>query len=313
MLTAEEAAKFTVENVLGGTDSWLPTEECVVLEAPVVSFDGSTLSWTANDDARCYVVFKNGQYLTNQTATTLAISEEGVYSVRAANEKGGMGNMSTTVAVKRTIAAGKWSTIVVPFDMSASQIATAFGSGTKVAQLTGFENGELQFTTASSINANEPCLIKVASDFTSAAVSGVNIVEGTPEKTNIEGVDFIGSYAATIDIPASDASNSYYFISNSQLYKTAASGTDNTLKALRAYFEGPARLLQGGPDRRESCADLHRRRRRDSNQKPHPSPLPGRGSLVRPAGTPHQPASEGPVHREWQEGRDKITQLPHKL
>ncbi len=239
VLTAEEAAKFTVENVLGGTDSWLPTEECVVLEAPVVSFDGSTLSWTANDDARCYVVFKNGQYLTNQTATTLAISEEGVYSVRAANEKGGMGNMSTTVAVKRTIAADKWSTIVVPFDMNNSQITTAFGSGAKVAQLTGFENGELQFMTASSINANEPCLIKVASDFTSATVSGVNIVEGTPEKTSIEGVDFIGSYAATIDIPASDATNSYYFISNSQLYKTAASGTANTLKTLRAYFKVP--------------------------------------------------------------------------
>ena len=237
VLTAEEAAKFTVENVLGGTDSWLPTEECVVLEAPVVSFDGSTLSWTGIDDARCYVVFKNGQYLTNQTATTLAISEDGVYSVRAANEKGGMGNMSTTVAVKRAIAAGKWSTIVVPFDMNDSQITTAFGSGTKVAQLTGFENGELQFTTASSINANEPCLIKVASDFTSAAVSGVNIVEGTPEKTSIEGVDFIGSYAATIDIPASDATNSYYFLSNSQLYKTATSGTANTLKALRAYFK----------------------------------------------------------------------------
>ncbi|WP_276628727.1 hypothetical protein, partial [Eubacterium pyruvativorans] len=140
VLTAEEAAKFTVENVLGGTDSWLPTEECVLLDAPVVSFDGSTLSWTGIDDARCYVVFKNGQYLTNQTATTLAISEDGVYSVRAANEKGGMGNMSTTVAVKRAIAAGKWSTIVVPFDMNDSQITTAFGSGTKVAQLTGFEN-----------------------------------------------------------------------------------------------------------------------------------------------------------------------------
>ena len=118
--------------------------------------------------------------------------------------------------------------------MNDSQITTAFGNGTKVAQLTGFENGELKFTTANSINANEPCLIKVASDFTSAAVSGVNIVEGTPQKTSIEGVDFIGSYAATIDIPASDATNSYYFLSNSQLYKTAASGTANTLRPARA-------------------------------------------------------------------------------
>ncbi len=99
VLTDEQAAKFTVENVLGGTDSWLPTEECVVLSAPVVSVSGQTLSWAANDDARCYVIFKDGNYLTNQTGTSYQAAENGEYTVCAANMNGGMGAASKAVRV----------------------------------------------------------------------------------------------------------------------------------------------------------------------------------------------------------------------
>jgi hypothetical protein len=99
VLTDEQAAKFTVENVLGGTDSWLPTEECVVLSAPVVGVSGQTLSWAANDDARCYVIFKDGNYLTNQTGTSYQAAENGEYTVCAANMNGGMGAASKAVRV----------------------------------------------------------------------------------------------------------------------------------------------------------------------------------------------------------------------
>lgn len=91
-LSAEKAAKFTVQNVLGGTDSWLPTEECVTLSAPNISLSGATLSWEAIEDARCYVIFLNGEYLTNQTGNSYTITSEGTYTVKAANERGGLGN-----------------------------------------------------------------------------------------------------------------------------------------------------------------------------------------------------------------------------
>lgn len=145
------------------------------------------------------------------------------------------------VVLTRTITADKWSTIVLPFAMTSEQITTTFGEGTHVAQLTGYDSGNeiLLFTTATSMTANEPYLIKVANAFSSATISGVNILEGTPSKTTISGVDFIGSYEATTDIPYSDGSNSYYFIYNNALYQTAESGTHDTMKGTRAYFKVP--------------------------------------------------------------------------
>lgn len=99
VLTAEQAAKFTVENVLGGTDSWLPTEQTVMTKAPIVASEGSTLSWADVEDARCYVIFKDGEYLTNMTALTLTEAEPGTYTVRAANAMGGLGKTSNTVTI----------------------------------------------------------------------------------------------------------------------------------------------------------------------------------------------------------------------
>jgi hypothetical protein len=99
VLTDAEAVKFTLENVLGGTDSWLPTEETVKTAAPVVSVDGKKLSWEAVDDTRCYVIFKDGHYLDNTTATNFVATEKGQYTVCSVNLCGGLGNSSEAVNV----------------------------------------------------------------------------------------------------------------------------------------------------------------------------------------------------------------------
>ena len=189
VLTAAEAQQYTIENVLGGTDSWLPTDYTTVVDAPAVSLSGSTLSWTAVGDARCYVIFKNGEYLANQTTTSYELADEGIYTVRAANEMGGLGAEATAVVFKRSVKAGNWSSIVLPF--AVSNVETVFGTGTKVAQLTNVSGTTLQFTSVTSMNANEPYLIQVASDFDAASISGATIVESTPVKT-IDGVTFQG-------------------------------------------------------------------------------------------------------------------------
>lgn len=97
VLSADEASKFTVENVLSGNDSWLPTEQTVSSGATVLSVNGNTLSWTAVDDARTYVIFKDGKYLTDQTGTSYTVTEDGAYTVRTANLMGGLGATSNEV------------------------------------------------------------------------------------------------------------------------------------------------------------------------------------------------------------------------
>ncbi len=261
VLSSAEAAKFTVENVLGGTDSWLPTDECPTLDAPAsVSMSGTTLSWDAVSDARCYVIFKDGEYYANQTETSIALTEAGTYTVKAANLNGGLGaesasktyvildqavsyvasaSTNTSITLTRTIAADKWSTIVLPCDLTSDQIEGAFGASVQVAELSSLSNNVLHFTSVTSMNANEPYLIKVANDFTTATINGVTIEEGTPSKTTVSGVDFVGSYASVTEIPASDEDYTYYFISNNALYSTASSGTSNKMRGMRAYFKVP--------------------------------------------------------------------------
>ena len=140
----------------------------------------------------------------------------------------------------RTLPANKWATIVLPFALNSEQIAATFGTGTKVAQLTGTNETALTFQSVTSMNANEPYMIYTPTGLSETkTISDVTVADGTPAKTTASGVDFIGSYAALTSIPATDGSNTYFFVSNNNLYKTAASGTANTIKGFRAYFKVP--------------------------------------------------------------------------
>ena len=132
ILTDDEAARFTVENVLGGTDSWLPTEETVETAAPVASANGQQLRWNEVEDARCYVIFKDGQYLANQTATTYEAADEGQYTVCAANKNGGLGAMSQAVTIGTTTGIHSVSTALPTADdshrynLSGQRVGTGF-------------------------------------------------------------------------------------------------------------------------------------------------------------------------------------------
>ena len=91
-LTAEEAAQYTVKNVLSGKDNWQPaiiTESCA---APVVTLsdDKSTLTWEAVPYAICYVIVKNGTEVEFTTQTSIAAEQGASYTVYAANEQGGL-------------------------------------------------------------------------------------------------------------------------------------------------------------------------------------------------------------------------------
>ena len=135
------------------------------------------------------------------------------------------------VVLTRSIKAGNWSTIVLPFDIASSDITTIFGAGASVAELSSGTENTLNFSTTltdSKMKANQPYAIKVPSDFTTATINGVTIVNATPTQS-ITNWDFVGTYSST-SVPT----GSYYFKSN-QLYQRGAGGT-TTLKPFRAYL-----------------------------------------------------------------------------
>ena len=134
------------------------------------------------------------------------------------------------VTLSRSISAGKWSTIVLPFDLPSSEIETVFGTGASVAELTSATAEELTFTTTltdNKIKANQPYAIRVATNFTSATINGVTLNGAAPTQT-VGSWQFTGTYASG-NIPQGS-----YFFSANQLW--SASDDTNTIKPFRAYF-----------------------------------------------------------------------------
>ena len=140
-------------------------------------------------------------------------------------------NVERTVELTRSITAGNWSTIVLPFAMTEAQLKAAFGDDVKVAKLSDNSTADnLSFTSVTATEANKAYAIKVSSAFASATIEGVTIVEATPTQEGIgDQWSTVGTYAAST-IPT----GSFYFSSNS-LKKAGATGT-HSIKPFRAYF-----------------------------------------------------------------------------
>jgi len=103
-LTAEEAAEYTLKNVMGGADNWQPDLLCEACDAPVVKASGSQLTWEAVPYAICYVVTKNGEVVGFTKETTFnGYTQSDTWQVQAVNENGGLSqkakaNATTAIA-----------------------------------------------------------------------------------------------------------------------------------------------------------------------------------------------------------------------
>lgn len=101
VLSASDAAKYTLRNVLSGSDNWQPDNDVKLVSAPKVVLKDGYLKWVDNDSALCYVVFKNDTYVANVATNSYALpagtQESDVFTVRAANRMGGLGVSSNKV------------------------------------------------------------------------------------------------------------------------------------------------------------------------------------------------------------------------
>lgn len=129
VLSDAEAAKYTVANVLGGTDNWQPQNLAKQLAAPMLTQSGSTLKWDDNADALCWALFKGGKYLANVATNSYdasSLAKGDVITVRAANSMGGLGASSNSLTVGNTTSIGNAAAFAAGlshrFDRSAKSI-----------------------------------------------------------------------------------------------------------------------------------------------------------------------------------------------
>ena len=94
-LTDEEAAQYTVKNVMSGKDQWQPELLCEACDAPVVKTEGNVISWQPVPYAICYVITKGDKVVAFTTECEYATDGSADYKVQAANEYGGLSTYST--------------------------------------------------------------------------------------------------------------------------------------------------------------------------------------------------------------------------
>lgn len=93
-LTDEEAAQYTIKNVLSGDDNWQPelyTEAC---EAPKPVVSNGKVSWEPVPYAICYVITKDGKVEGFTTATSCEYHPGAKYGIQAVSEYGGLSQIA---------------------------------------------------------------------------------------------------------------------------------------------------------------------------------------------------------------------------
>lgn len=93
VLTAEEAASYTIETVMGGDDDWDPTAATEQASAPTnVKIAGNNLTWDNSNYALLWAVCKDGKVVDFTVEPSYKVDDvSATWSVRAANEMGGLG------------------------------------------------------------------------------------------------------------------------------------------------------------------------------------------------------------------------------
>lgn len=189
----------------------------------------------------------NNYYLTDEVISTLTITDGGTARVvldETSTTAPAVSDGPVDVHVKRTIKANEWSTLCLPFAMTAEQIQTAFGSDATVelADAVSYDTTEdddenivgitINFNNVTAIEANHPYIIKVSSAITSFDVDGVVInpattVSGRRKKIG-NGSYFIGNYENQTEVPEF----CLFLNGNKFWYSTGAT----KMKAFRGYF-----------------------------------------------------------------------------
>jgi len=155
------------------------------------------------------------------------------------------------IRVRRTINAGSWSTICLPFAMTEAQTKEVFGNDVQLADFMGVDTEydsndkvvglAVKFSNVTAIAANHPYIIKVSSPVTEFTVDGVTV---NPDETSVDRDEnktkvgskwytfynsFIGTYVGNTVLP-----ENILFLNSNKFYYSAGA---TIMKGYRAYFD----------------------------------------------------------------------------
>ena len=198
----------------------------VTLKATMFEYGTSDKDYAADVTFQVHVVSVHTVVL-DENSTTAPLSANGV-----------------NIRVLRTINANNWSTICLPFAMSAEQVTAAFGNDVQLADFTGYtttKDGDdivgitVNFSPVTVIEANHPYIIKVSSPVTEFTVDGVDVVpedeptNATIKRTKKQWSEMIGTYVAETVIE-----EQMLFLNGGNFWYSTGK---TEMKGYRAYFD----------------------------------------------------------------------------
>ena len=138
------------------------------------------------------------------------------------------------VVLKYTAKAG-WNTIALPFSISDLSV---FGTGAKAYELKGYQDGALQFSPVTALEAGSPYVLYVETPAEANGnfkFEGADIIANEPAAVEFNGAKFVPTYAPMV---AGTMAGKYGVVpATGKVQKGSASAS---LKGFRAYFELPA-------------------------------------------------------------------------
>lgn len=144
------------------------------------------------------------------------------------------------VTLKRVFAEG-WNTVCLPFTIS--DVEAFFGTGAKALEFSSYANGELGFTTVTTLTASYPYVVYVPAAITEdIKLTGITIASNDTDpwftrKADANAVYFRGTYAPVAAgewTKHDEADIIYGFTTDGHIMKA---GANASIKGFRAYFD----------------------------------------------------------------------------
>lgn len=263
--TFEKGTRFDESHTLSSSVSGqTATFGCLSGEkAPIAGKGGMLLNVYVQSDAELAVGAELSATLSEVTFTTMDVTEvvfsDATVNISIAEPRLVFDENSTTlpsytagekdnVRMLRTIKAGEWSTIVLPFTLTKTKAEAAFGADVQLLEFSGFETEyaddedvtpdgiSLNFTpytmtAKKGMTGGKLYLIKTAADITSFDADEVTLADAVTEVNVTDDYDTKGKFTGTLvktSIPADGL-----FLSGDQFWYSAGL---TKVKAFRGWF-----------------------------------------------------------------------------
>ena len=219
VLTAEEAAAYSdMSKMFGEWDPTLATEQAPVPTGLQVS--GMTLTWNTSDYALLWAVCKDGTVIDFTTDNTYTAAETGSYSIRAANEMGGLSEASEAVTVNGS------TTVIIPAKEKTTYVTATALDFSNVAGMKAYiavraTETKVVLQEAGAVPAETPLVLIVETpkqEYTIPAATSADAVTGNLLKAG-DGATVIGG------------ASRYDYVLKDGVFRRAAEGTVDKGKA----------------------------------------------------------------------------------